>query len=130
MEKFWEELKRRNVLRVCLGYLLVGLNLLLLISNGFGPIEPGEGFYGHFYIFLFAGLVFVGALAWTFERTQAGVVLEEQVNMSKSFAPSTGKKLNRAIIVLAVLAAFQFIYGLFIATPDNPAVHEQTIPRE
>ena len=120
LKKFWKELERRNVLRIALSYLLVALNLLILLHNGFAPVEPGEGFYANFYRFLAAGLVLVCALAWTFERTPAGVVLTEHVERSKSFAHNRGQKLNKVIIGLAALAFLQFLYGVIWGEPYVP----------
>jgi len=104
------ELKRRNVIRVAIAY-LAGSWLLIQVAETLLPIY---GFTDSAIRILVAvlGIGFVIAIvfAWVFELTPEGLKKESEVDRSKSVTDATGKKLDRAIIVvlLAALAYFAF----------------------
>ena len=100
----FEELKRRNVFRVGIAY-LVGSWLLLQMIDVIGPILRMPDDIARYILFLLAvGFIPALILAWAFELTPEGVKLESDVDRSKSITPRTGRKLDRAIMVILALA--------------------------
>ncbi len=96
---FFEELKRRNVFRVGIAY-LVGSWLLLQVIDVVGPIIHLPETVAHYVLFLLAIGIFPALiLAWAFEMTLEG---------------GTGQKLDRAIIVILVLAVGFLLTDKFI----------------
>ena len=96
----FEELKRRNVIRVGIAY-AVGAWVVLQLTDVVGEIlELPE--WGGKLILLAVVVGFIPALiiAWAFERTPEGVKRESEVDRSQSIVHKTGKKLNTFIIVL------------------------------
>lgn len=100
----FDELKRRNVFRIGIAY-LVGSWLLLQIVDVIGPILNLPDEVARYVLFLLAaGFLPALILAWVFELTPEGVMLESEVDRSSSITHRTGRKLDRAIIVILVFA--------------------------
>jgi len=115
----FNELKRRNVFRVGIAY-LIGAWLLaqiadLLIDNIGAPDWVMKS------LFVLLGLGFFLALffAWAFEMTPDGVKRESEVDRSQSITKTTGSKLDRSIIVILVIALGYFAWDKF-STPVQP----------
>jgi len=72
-------------------------------------------------LFVVLGLGFFLALffAWAFEMTPDGVKRESQVDRSQSITSVTGRKLDRSIIVILLLALGYFAWDKFSA-PSQP----------
>lgn len=104
MSGLFEELKRRNVFRVGIAY-LVTCWLLLQIIDVTGPILKFSDEVAR-YVLFFAAIGFIPVLiiAWAFELTPEGVKRESEIDRSRSIAPRTAHKLDRAIIVILVIA--------------------------
>jgi adenylate cyclase len=101
---FFEELKRRNVFRVGIAYLVASW-LLLQMIDVIGPILRMPDELARYLLFLLVvGFVPVLVLTWAFELTPEGVKLESEVDRSTSITPRTGRKLDRAIMVILALA--------------------------
>jgi len=100
----FEELKRRNVFRVGIAYLVVSW-LLLQVIDVVGPILRLPETVAP-YVLFFLAIGFLPALifAWVFELTPQGVKRESEVLRSGSITARTGHKLDRAIIVALALA--------------------------
>lgn len=115
---FFEELKRRNVFKVGVAY-LVGAWLVLqfadmLLDNIGAPPWVLQAIMVVLGIGLFVTLFF----AWAFEMTPEGVKRESEVDRSQSITPQTGKKLNNAILVMMALAIAYLLFDKFSTEPD------------
>ena len=107
MTSFLAELRRRNVFRVAAAYLVVGW-LLIQIS---ALLEASLGLPGWFdaVVIGFLAVCFPIAvlLAWAFELTPDGMKLTAAVPDGQSIAPTTGRKLDFAIVAaLALMITF------------------------
>ena len=128
----FNELKRRNVFRVGIAYLIVAWLVMqvsdVVINNVGAPAWVFQ------IILLVLGIGFPLALifAWAFEMTPEGLKKEKDVDRNQSIAPKTANKLDRAIIVILALALTYFIWERF-ATPAKvepvAAVIEQSIDK-
>ena len=116
---FFAELKRRNVFRVGIAY-VVGGWLLLQLTDVLSQLLDLPEVVGRVIVLLVAiGLPVALFFAWAFEMTPEGVKLEKDVDRTRSIAPQTGKKLNSTIIVLMALAIAYLLYDKFSA-PAQP----------
>jgi len=100
----FEELKRRNVIRVAILY-LVSSWVLLQLTDVLSSLLQVPDFTGSFVILLlvlgfFPALIF----AWVYEMTPEGLKREVDVDRSRSVTHDTGKKINMVIVVLLVIA--------------------------
>ena len=99
-----QELKRRNVIRVGVLY-LVSAWLLLQLTDVLSSLLPVPDSAGPLVILLLAlGFFPVIIFAWVYEMTPEGLKRETDIDRSQSVTPHTGKKINTLIIVLLVLA--------------------------
>ncbi len=117
---FLEELKRRNVIRVGLAYLL-GSWIAIQVSETLFPVYGlSDAAIRLVVTALAVGLLPVLVLAWVFERTPEGIKRESKVDRSASITNVTGKSLDRWIIVALVLALSYFVFDKFISQPSDP----------
>jgi len=101
---FFSELKRRNVIRVGMLY-LVGTWLLLQATDVLSSILPVPAWTGSL-VFLLLAIGFVPALvfAWVYELTPEGIKREQDVPREASVTTATAHRLNTTIAILLVLA--------------------------
>jgi adenylate cyclase len=120
---FLQELKRRNVFRVGLAY-SVAAWLLLQLADIVTPIlQLPESIPKTVLFLLVIGFIPAVILAWAFELTPEGVKLESEVDRSKSITSKTGRKLDRAIIVVLAIAIGFLLVDKFViqSTPESGA---------
>ena len=103
----FNELKRRNVFRVGIAYVVVAwltAQVVDLVLENFGA---PAWFMRSLLVVLAAGLPLAMVFAWAFEMTPEGLKKEKDVDRSQSVTHVTGRKLDRMIIgIMAVVIAF------------------------
>jgi TolB-like protein/Tfp pilus assembly protein PilF len=104
------ELKRRNVIRVGVAYAVVTWLVLQVADVMIDNIGAPEWFFQGILLVLAIGFPVVLIFAWAFEMTPEGIKREKDVDRSQSITPQTGRKLDRAIIVVLVLALAYFLW--------------------
>ncbi len=115
----FNELKRRNVFKVGIAYVIVAwlvAQVLQLVFESFGT-PPWA--IKTVLVLLATGLPFALFFAWAFEMTPEGLKREHEVDRSQSIAPQTGSKLNFMIMAAMVLALAYFAWDKFIVTPER-----------
>ncbi len=123
---FFAELKRRNVFRVAIAYIIVAW-LLLQISDTLVPaLHLPEWFNSGIALLLILGFPIAIIFAWAFEMTPDGVKREREVDRSNSITSKTGQKLNLAIILSLAIAVVYFATDKF-ALRDDPATTEEVV---
>lgn len=100
----FNELKRRNVIRVGIAYAVASWVLLQVVDLVFEYITAPDWIMHVFMLALALGLPLVLILAWVFELTPEGIKLETAIDPTQSVAPQTGRKLDRVIIIFLGLA--------------------------
>ena len=111
---FFAELKRRNVVKVSIAYVVMAWLVMQVTDIILNNVEaPSWGFY---VIVLLLGIGFLFAIffAWAFELTPEGIKREHEVDRSQSITPQTGKKLNLMITGVMALALAYFAYDKFV----------------
>jgi adenylate cyclase len=118
---FFEELKRRNVFRVGVAYVISAWVLLQFSDLVLENIQAPEWVMKVFMLALAIGFPLAVFFAWVFEMTPEGIKKEKDVDRSQSIAPKTGRKLDRSIIVVLLVALTWFAWDRFGAAPEVDA---------
>ncbi|MCH8348090.1 MAG: hypothetical protein IH901_06325 [Proteobacteria bacterium] len=122
MNSFFSELKRRNVVRVAVAYVVVAWVILQFIDVIQDPLNLPGWFQTVTIVFLGIGFPIALIVSWAFEVTSEGVKKTEEVDKSKSVTHGTGQKINRLIAGALVLAVGFIIYDKMVAPVDDGEV--------
>ena len=117
----FNELKRRNVFRVGIAYVVLAWLVMQVADVILNNIVAPAWVFHVLLLFVAVGFPFAVFFAWAFELTPDGLKREHEVDRSLSITPYTGKKLDRMIIVVLVLALGYFAYDKFIYSPSRDA---------
>jgi len=100
---FVAELKRRNVIRVAVLYVVAAWLAMQIADVGMSTLGLPD-WTGKFVLLLLA-VGFIPALifSWVYELTPEGVKREKDIDRSQSITGETGRKLNIATVVIVVL---------------------------
>lgn len=111
---FFKELKRRNVIRAA-GLYLVGAWLLTQVAGTVLPMFGApEWLPRSIVILLVIGFIPALIFSWVFELTPQGLKRDEDVPAEQSMGPKTGRRMDRMIIVVLVLALAYFAVDKFV----------------
>jgi len=119
---FFQELKRRNVFRAGVAYALAAWVLLQAADFVLNLIAAPEWILQVFSLAALVGLPVVLIFSWVFEVTPEGIKLESHIDRSQSITHHTGRKLDRAIIGILVVAVAMLLVDKFTgekAAPQN-----------
>ena len=123
---FFVELKRRNVLRVAAAYVVAAWLVIQVVETIFPLYGLSDASIRFVVTLLAIGLVPVVVLAWAFELTPEGLKLDKDVDRSQSISSQTGKKLDRAIMVVLALALGYFAFDKFVLSESREASIAET----
>ena len=124
---FFEELKRRNVIRVGIAYVVVAWLTMQFADVVLNNISAPGWVFQVIMLVLAIGFPMVLVFAWAFEMTPDGIKKEKDVDRSQSIAPVTGKKLNNTILVLMALAIAYLLFDKFSERGSEPFSQETTV---
>jgi hypothetical protein len=116
----FNELKRRNVIRVGIAYAVAAWVLLQVVDLVFDYITAPAWIMQVFMLALAIGFPLVLILAWVFELTPEGLKREASVEPSQSVTSQTGRKLDRIIIAFLALAVIILLGDRFRTGGDAP----------
>jgi TolB-like protein/cytochrome c-type biogenesis protein CcmH/NrfG len=130
---FIRELKRRNVFRIGIAYVLMGWVLLQGADFALDLIQAPNWVIQALSIVVVIGLPFALFFAWAFEMTPEGIKKESEVDRTESITHKTGRKLDRMIIVVLVLAVGYLLLDKLVlqdraapqSDPDRAAVVDE-----
>ena len=128
---FFAELRRRNVFRVGIAYAVTSWLLLQLTEVLYELLELPAWAPRIVILLLVIGFVPALLFAWAFEMTPEGLKREREIDRSQSVTRDTGRKLDRAIIVVLALALAYFATDKFLlerapARPEPVAASAET----
>lgn len=118
---FFNELKRRNVFKVGVAYLITAWLLIQVADMLLDNMDAPAWVLQAIFVVLIVGLFVTLLVAWAFELTPEGIKKEKDVDRSQSITPQTGRKLNTAIITILVLALGYFAWDKFMIRPVQDA---------
>jgi len=127
---FLNELKRRNVLRVGVAY-IVAAWLIIQVAETIFPLF-GFGDTPARLVVVILAIAFIPSLifSWVFEITPEGLKKDADVDRDQSITPVTGKKLDRIILVVLALALGYFAFDKFVLDPTRDAeLVEETVQK-
>jgi len=113
----FNELKRRNVFRIGAAY-VVGAWLLIQVTETIFPLF-GYGDTPARLVVIVLAIGFIPSLifSWVFEITPEGLKKDADLDSDKSITQSTGRKLDRIILVVLALALGYFAFDKFVLDP-------------
>ena len=117
----FDELKRRNVLRVALVYLAVSWLLIQVLETLFPIFRLDETSIQIVVIIIAIGFIPALILSWVFEMTPEGLKRDKDVDRSAPATIASGKGLDKIIIVILVLALGYFAVDKFVLDPSRDA---------
>jgi TolB-like protein/cytochrome c-type biogenesis protein CcmH/NrfG len=100
---FFAELKRRNVYKVAVAYIVVGWLLIQVATQVFPFFEIPSWGVRLVVLLIVIGFPIALVLAWAFELTPEGIKRAEDIDVSKSITRKTGRKLDFFIIAVLLL---------------------------
>lgn len=120
MSTFFEELKRRNVIKATLAYIVASWVLLQVLSIVLPAVEAPEWFFKTLMILLVVCFPIWVFFSWVYEVTPDGVKKTKQVSKDNSITQVTNKRLNILIIVgLAATIVISLLQPNFNSTINS-----------
>ncbi len=116
----FQELKRRNVFRVAIAYLVTAWLMLQIADVILSNIAAPQWVFKVFMLALGIGFPLAVMFAWAFELTPEGLKKEKDVDRSTSITDVTARRLDRMIIVVLAVALGYLIVDDFVLTDDDP----------
>jgi TolB-like protein/Flp pilus assembly protein TadD len=116
---FFEELKRRNVIRVGIAYVVIAWIIAQAADLALETFKAPEWVMPSVLLLLFLGLPLALFFAWAFELTPEGLKKDKDVNRAESIAPSTGRKLDFVIIGFLIVGMLYFVWESRFSKSDN-----------
>ena len=119
-----QELKRRNVYKVGVTYLILAWVIVQVSTAAVPALHLPLWINTAVFLFSLIGFPFALFFAWAFEITPDGVKRGSEVDPNDSVTAHTSRKLDFIIIGLLMVALGYFIYeSRFISPSTNPSTH-------
>jgi adenylate cyclase len=126
--RIFEELKRRNVLRVATAYIVTAWLVVQVVETLFPVYGLADEAIRLVVNVLAIGLVPVLVLAWVFEWTPEGLKRDAEVDRGKPVSLAAAKRFDRVILIVLALAVGYFLADKFVLDPQRQA--EQAVQQE
>jgi adenylate cyclase len=118
-----EELRRRNVFRVGIAYVVITWLLLQVADVVLNNIDAPDWVFRAILLVLVMGFPIALLFAWAFEMTPEGLKKEKDVDRSQSITQATAHKLDIVVIGLMAVALVYFTWDKFLGgATDNAAM--------
>jgi hypothetical protein len=115
----FNELKRRNVVRVGIAYILIAWLIAQVAELALDSFDAPAWVIKAVLLLLTLGLPVALFFAWAFELTPDGLKKEKDVDRSQSIATNTGRKLNTLIIGVLVIAVGVLLVDKFLPQSEE-----------
>jgi TolB-like protein len=126
MASIWEELKRRNVVKVAVAYAIVGWLLIQIVATVLPVFEAPDWIARVFTFFAVLGFPVALVIAWAYELTPDGIERTISVAASESIARKTGRKLELVTVGALILALVFVVYNYVLVAPEPEAAIADT----
>ncbi len=121
---FFDELKRRNVIKVAVAYVVVAWLVMQFSDVILNNIEAPGWVFQVILLVLGVGFALTLFFAWAFELTPEGIKREHEVDRSQSITKQTGRKLDFRIIGVMGVALAYFVWEARFSGSTGPATSE------
>lgn len=119
MGSIFNELKRRNVFRVGIAYLVVSWVILQFVDVVTPMLKIPEWAPTLVLVLLAVGFPIALIFSWAFELTPQGLKKTKEVDEDASITPSTGRRINKLTAGALILALAFIGYDKFISGDDT-----------
>jgi TolB-like protein/Flp pilus assembly protein TadD len=116
----FSELQRRNVFRVSAAYVISAWLLAQVADLVLDNIGAPDWVMQTIRLVLALGLAPSVFFSWAYEVTPEGIKRESEVDRSQSITHFTGRKLDRTITFVLLLAVAYFAVDKFVLSPAQP----------
>ncbi len=120
---FFAELKRRNVIKATILYVVASWLLLQVTDVLIPALTLPESALRLVALLLILGFPLVVIFSWVYEMTPDGIKREKDVDRSASITRGTGRRINMLIVVLLVLAIATVVVDRLI--PETADVEQR-----
>jgi len=117
----FNELKRRNVFRVVIAYVVIAWLVAQVLQLVFESFGTPDWAMKTLLVLLATGLPFVVFFSWAFEMTPEGLKREHEVDRSQSITHKTSRKLDFVIIGVMAVALAYFAYDKLVLSAERDA---------
>jgi len=129
MVSVWDELRRRNVVRVAIAYAVVSW-LILQLADVLIPLLTLPEWVGRLvFLVLVIGFPLALIFAWVFELTPEGIQRDSKVSHNRSVSQHTGRRLNFLIVGALVIALGYSVISRDSVSPDEPPIDTAILNR-
>jgi serine/threonine-protein kinase len=109
---FFAELKRRNVYKVAVAYVVIAWLVIQAASIFLPTFHAPDWAMQIVILVLVVGFPIALVFSWAFEITPEGIKLESEIEADQSITRRTGRKIVAVTIALALVATALFVYRL------------------
>ena len=122
-----EELQRRNVVRVAIGYIVSSWLLIQVADLVLENIGAPAWVMQTILLVLALGFPVVLFFSWAYEVTPEGIKRESEVDRTQSITHVTRRKLDKAITAVLVIALAYFAVDKYVLSERPGAVAPQAV---
>ncbi len=124
----FEELKRRNVLRVAAAYIVTSWLIVQVVETLFPVYGLSDEAIRLVVNILAIGLLPVLVLSWVFQWTPAGLKRDAEVERGSTVSLAAAKRFDRVVLIVLALAIGYFAFDKFVLNPQRQA--EQAVRQQ
>jgi adenylate cyclase len=119
LKKYIDELKRRNVFKAGIAYLIVAWVIAEVASVVFPTFNAPAYFMKVLLIILIIGFPINLVFSWIYDINREGIKKTEDIDQEAQKSKLTGNRLNKVIIVALSVAVVLLVFNQFRNTPGN-----------
>lgn len=112
-KKYIDELKRRNVFRSGIAYLVLSWILIEVSATVLPTFNAPDYIFKTILFLISIGFPVWLLFSWVYEITPDGIKRTENIHPKKSITPQTGNRLNKIIIALLSIAVAMMLFDQF-----------------
>jgi TolB-like protein len=124
--QLFKELQRRNVFRVAIGYIVSSWLLIQVADVVLENIGSPDWVMKTMMLVMALGFPVVVFFSWAYEVTPEGIKRESDIDHSQSIKHVTGRKLDRAIVAVLLVALAYLAYDKFVLSAARDAALIET----
>lgn len=117
-------------MRVAIAYLAASWLIIQVVETLFPLFGLSGTQFRVVVIVLAIGFPAILIFSWLYALTPEGLKLEKDVDQSRSIAHYTGKRLDRAIIIVLTLSLGYFSFDKFVLDPSRDAIREESVAQQ
>jgi TolB-like protein/Flp pilus assembly protein TadD len=126
----FNELRRRNVFRVAVGYIVSSWLLIQVADLVLDNIGSPDWVIQTLMLLIALGFPVVVFFSWAYEVTPEGIKRESEINRDQSITHITGRKLDYSILAVAILALGYFVWETQLSDKGHEAAEPPRLEAE